>query len=93
LVKDNGLSVTEEQLPAGTSEVLHYHEHAQQFFFILSGEAVMEVNGRNIRLASREGLRILPGVPHRISNKSTEPVQFLVISQPASHGDRVVMEA
>ena len=82
----------EEQMPAEASEVLHYHERAQQFFFILSGEAVMEVAGGHVRLASGEGLRILPGIPHRIRNESTEPVQFLVISQPPSHGDRVVME-
>ena len=93
LVKDQALSVIEEQMPAGTSEVLHYHERAQQFFFVLSGEAVMEVDGCNVKLALREGLRILPGVHHRIRNESTEPVQFLVISQPPSHGDRVVMEA
>ena len=80
-------------MPAGTSEVQHYHQRAQQFFFVLSGEAVMEVEGRDVRLAAREGLRILPGVPHRIRNESTEPVHFLVISQPPSHGDRVVVEA
>ena len=91
LVKDEKLSVIEERMPAGTSEVLHYHGVAQQFFFVLSGEAVMEVDGCEIRLAAREGLRILPGIPHQIGNESTEPVQFLVISQPPSHGDRVTV--
>jgi mannose-6-phosphate isomerase-like protein (cupin superfamily) len=90
LVKDGKLSVIEEQMPPGTSEVLHCHERAQQFFFVLSGEAVMEVEGCETRLVAREGLRILPGVHHRIGNESREPVQFLVISQPPSHGDRVV---
>jgi len=92
LAKDESLSVIEEQMPAGASEVLHYHERALQFFFILSGEAVMEVDDCNIRMVAREGLSIRPGVPHRIRNESKEPVQFLVISQPPSHGDRVVME-
>lgn len=91
MVKDKELSVIEEQMPAGACEVLHYHGQAQQFFFVLSGEAVMEVDGCEIRLAAREGSRILPGVPHRIRNESREPVQFLVISQPPSHGDRVVV--
>jgi mannose-6-phosphate isomerase-like protein (cupin superfamily) len=91
LVKDEKLSVIEEQMPAGAGEVLHYHGRAQQFFFVLAGEAVMEVDGCEIRLAAREGLRILPGVPHQIRNKSREPVHFLVISQPPSHGDRVIV--
>jgi mannose-6-phosphate isomerase-like protein (cupin superfamily) len=92
LVKDDKLSVIEEQMPAGASEVTHYHERAQQFFFVLSGEAVMEVEGCGIRLAAREGLRILPGVSHQIRNESREPVHFLVISQPPSHADRVIVE-
>jgi mannose-6-phosphate isomerase-like protein (cupin superfamily) len=91
LVKDKKLSVIEEQMPAGTSEVLHYHGRAQQFFFVLSGETVVEVEGCEIRLAAGEGLGILPGVPHRIRNESKEPVQFLVVSQPPSHGDRVIV--
>jgi mannose-6-phosphate isomerase-like protein (cupin superfamily) len=91
LVKDDMLSVIEEQMPAGAFEVLHYHGHAQQFFFVLSGEAVMEVEGCGIRLTAREGLRIPPGVPHQIRNDSREPVHFLVISQPPSHGDRMAV--
>jgi len=90
LVRDEQLSVIEEQMPPGTSEVLHYHERAQQFFFVLSGEAVMDVDGRQVRLTAREGLHILPGIRHQIRNVSKEPVHFLVISQPPSHGDRVI---
>ena len=43
LVKGASLSVIQEQMPPGTSEVRHFHQKAQQFFFILSGEAAMEV--------------------------------------------------
>jgi mannose-6-phosphate isomerase-like protein (cupin superfamily) len=92
LIKDEKLSVIEEQMPAGASEVLHHHGQAQQFFFVLSGEAVMEVDGCETRLSACEGLRIPPGVRHQIRNESKDSVQFLVISQPPSHGDRVVVE-
>ena len=92
LLKDERLSVIEEQMPPGTSEILHHHGRAQQFFFVLSGEAVMEVDGSKTRLIAREGLHILPGVPHQIRNESKEPVQFLVISQPPSRGDRVIAD-
>ncbi len=93
LVKDAALSVIEEQMPAGAAEVLHYHERAQQFFFILSGEAVMDVDGQQVRLTARSGIHVAPGVRHQIRNVSQVPVRFLVISQPPSHGDRVVVEA
>jgi mannose-6-phosphate isomerase-like protein (cupin superfamily) len=35
-----------------------------------------------------EGLQIEPGVAHQIANRSEENVEFLVVSQPHSHGDR-----
>jgi mannose-6-phosphate isomerase-like protein (cupin superfamily) len=92
LVKNQSLSVIEEQIPPGASEVTHYHQRAQQFFFVLSGEAVMETEGCETPLTARQGWHILPGVRHRIKNISAEPVRFLVISQPPSHGDRVVLE-
>jgi mannose-6-phosphate isomerase-like protein (cupin superfamily) len=89
LVKDPALSVIEECMPPATAEVRHYHHKAQQFFYILSGEAVMEVEGQSTKLAAGEGIHILPGCPHQIRNPSSTPVRFLVISHPPSHGDRV----
>src|SRR5258708_10057887 len=60
LVRDQKLSVIEEQMQPGTSEVLHYHRIAQQFFYILSGEAAMEIDGPDFRLASASGIHVLP---------------------------------
>ncbi len=88
LVKDENLSVIEEFIPSGAAEVRHYHQKAQQFFYILSGEVMMEVEGRSTLLQAGTGIRILPGARHQISNPSSGTVRFLVISQPPSHGDR-----
>jgi mannose-6-phosphate isomerase-like protein (cupin superfamily) len=92
LVKEQKLSVIEEQMPPGTAEVLHYHGRSQLFFFVLSGEAVMEIDGQQACLTVRDGIRVPPTVRHQIRNVSTKPVRFLAISQPSSHGDRVVVE-
>ena len=89
LVKDEKLSVIEELMPAGTREVRHYHQKAQQFFYILSGEVIMEVEGQTTLLPAGTGVRVLPGTRHQISNLSSGDARFLVISQPPSHGDRV----
>jgi len=92
LVKDAALSVIEEQMPPSSSEVLHSHRSAQQFFFMLSGEVTMEVEHDEVQLQAGEGLHIPPRVRHRICNRSQESARFLVISQPPSRGDRVVEE-
>jgi mannose-6-phosphate isomerase-like protein (cupin superfamily) len=76
-------------MPPGASEVRHFHRNAQQFFFILSGQAAMEVDGEQMLLSAGQGVAIAPGIRHQFLNLSEEPVRFLVISQPPSHGDRV----
>jgi mannose-6-phosphate isomerase-like protein (cupin superfamily) len=88
LLKNSGLSIIQECMPPGTTEVRHFHQRAQQFFYILAGEAVMEVDGRSIKLTAAEGIWIPVGAPHQIKNDSSGEVHFLVISQPPSHGDR-----
>jgi mannose-6-phosphate isomerase-like protein (cupin superfamily) len=88
LVKNSQLSVIQERMPAGTAEVRHFHHQAQQFFYILAGEAVMEVDGRPTVLRAGEGISIPAGTSHQMRNDSGDEVHFLVISQPPSHGDR-----
>ena len=89
LVKDKQLSVIEEVMPPGAAEIRHYHERAQQFFYILTGEVLMEINGENLLIPAGSGVRILPGTHHQIRNPSSSPVRFLVVSQPPSRGDRI----
>jgi len=88
LVKDPGLSVIEELIPPGAAEVRHYHNKAQQFFYVLAGEAIMEVEGEPIIIPAGSGIRVLPGVWHQIRNPSSGPLRLLVISHPPSHGDK-----
>jgi len=88
LVKDPAFTVIEELIPPGAAEVRHYHKRAQQFFYILSGEAIMEVEGEPTLLPAGTGLRIMPALRHQIRNPSSRPLRLLVISHPPSHGDK-----
>jgi mannose-6-phosphate isomerase-like protein (cupin superfamily) len=89
LVKTKNLSVIEEFMPPGAAEVRHHHRQAQQFFYVLDGEILMEVDGEKTLVAAGSGIRIPPGARHQVRNPSSSAVRFLVISQPPSHGDRV----
>ena len=84
------MSVIRERMPPGTSEVRHHHEKSRQFFFILKGRARIESGGEQVQLAKDEGLEIPPGVDHRIFNDSDEDLEFLLVSQPSTKGDRIL---
>jgi mannose-6-phosphate isomerase-like protein (cupin superfamily) len=92
LLKSPALSVIQERVPPGGMETRHCHQRAQQFFFVLSGEAVMELENKEIVLGSQQGIAVPPGSPHRLLNRGNTDLTFLVISAPPSHGDRVTIE-
>jgi hypothetical protein len=64
------LSVKQERMPAGTSEALHYHEHAQQFFFILKGTATFEIDHESYR--ERTGRHTYKGRDKNIASVITQ---------------------
>lgn len=83
------MSVIEERVPAGSAEVMHYHERARQFFYILGGEGRMSFEDHEIILREGQGLEIPPMVEHQFKNNSQMDVHFLVISVPSTRGDRI----
>ncbi|MFE1629710.1 cupin domain-containing protein [Brevibacillus reuszeri] len=92
LVKGQELSVIHERMPGNTAEVRHYHERSRQFFFVLSGVAVLEVAGVRHELFAQEGVEVPPRVAHQMKNEGAADVEFLVISQPTTRGDRIHVE-
>jgi mannose-6-phosphate isomerase-like protein (cupin superfamily) len=88
LLKASNLSVIEERVPPGGAEVMHYHKRAHQFFYILSGEAIMEIDDQRMIIGTLQGLSVPPKTPHRLLNESQQDLLFITISAPTSHGDR-----
>ncbi len=92
LLKSSALSVIQESVPPGAGEQRHFHQQAHQFFFVLSGEATMEVNDQTLVIGPQQGLSVPPGQPHRLVNESGSELTFIVISAPESHGDRMLID-
>jgi mannose-6-phosphate isomerase-like protein (cupin superfamily) len=90
LVQNEQLGVIQETMPPGTAEVRHYHERAQQFFYVLRGQGTFELDGVILHLGPGEGVIVPPGQPHQLHNEAPEALEFLVISTPHAHGDRVL---
>jgi mannose-6-phosphate isomerase-like protein (cupin superfamily) len=89
LVSAAGLSVIEEMMPPGTSETRHFHQNSRQFFYVLRGELTLETDERVYTLLPGQGHEVSPGVMHQVRNPATTPAEFLVVSVPPTHGDRV----
>lgn len=88
LVRAAGFSVIEERMPPGSSEKRHWHTRARQFFYVLSGTLVVEVEGARHELVPGFGIEIPSGNAHQASNGGADDARFLVISSPPHQGDR-----
>jgi mannose-6-phosphate isomerase-like protein (cupin superfamily) len=86
------LSVIEERIPPGKGEVRHLHTIARQLFFVLAGRLTIETADGIHTLAEGDALEIAPGNPHLVRNASEADVRFLVISAPATRGDRTNLD-
>lgn len=92
LLASPGLGVIRERMPPGTTEAWHLHREARQCFFVLRGELEIERAGERVRLVAEDALEIAPGTPHRVRSVGDGDAEFLLVSAPPSHGDRVELE-
>ena len=92
LVKNDRITVIQERMPAGSSETWHMHRKAQQFFYVLKGQATLEFKERVVVLHEGEGALVSMGIAHRIRNSLKQNLLLQVTSEPPSHGDRVEIE-
>jgi mannose-6-phosphate isomerase-like protein (cupin superfamily) len=83
------LSLKLEKMPPHSAEQKHFHEKAQQFFFILKGYAVFEIEQERLLLKANQGIHIISGRRHRILNEADEDLEFLLSSQPSTLNDRM----
>lgn len=68
---------------------LHFHTHCQQLFYVLSGVATFEIEGQTYSVHAKESMHVPKNTKHYIANHDAAlDLEFLVISEPKSHGDR-----
>lgn len=89
LVDREERSIIHERMHPGTYEERHYHEKSSQFFFVLSGQMTIEIEGTEYTVNPHEGIEVLPKKPHQVFNKSAGDLEFIVTSTPNTRNDRV----
>jgi mannose-6-phosphate isomerase-like protein (cupin superfamily) len=80
------IHVMEEEMDAGAQEERHLHDRTTQLYYVLRGQAVVEIDGFDVAAEAGEAIEINPGEAHQIKNGSDTTLRFLVISSgPPRH--------
>jgi mannose-6-phosphate isomerase-like protein (cupin superfamily) len=81
-----GQSLAEATLPVGGSTERHYHQVSEEFYYILKGSGVMELDGEEREVGPGDAILIPAGAWHEI--KAREEMQFLCCcAPPYTHED------
>lgn len=79
-------SLAEARVPAGTATERHYHKLSEEFYFLLEGEGMMEVDEVARAVGPGDAILIPPGAWHQIT--ATSDLVFLCCCAPAyAHED------
>jgi mannose-6-phosphate isomerase-like protein (cupin superfamily) len=89
LVDDGKLSVKLEEIPVAGESDSHLHKRSWQFFFVLDGEADVDIKNQRYQLRKHCGIGVFPNQQHQISNLGSEKLVFLLISSPRVEGDDI----
>ncbi|MFL6029581.1 MAG: cupin domain-containing protein [Gaiellaceae bacterium] len=79
-------SLAEASLPAGTSTQRHHHRSSEEIYFLLEGEAALELDGETRHVFPGDAILIPPGAWHEIT--AVTELRFLCCcAPPYSHDD------
>jgi mannose-6-phosphate isomerase-like protein (cupin superfamily) len=79
-------SLAEARVPAGGATQRHYHRLAEEFYFILEGRGVMEIDGSTREVGPGDAILIPAGAWHTI--RADDALRFLCCcAPPYAHED------
>ncbi len=64
-------------LPPGSPANYHYHNDRDSIIFVLSGEAIEIVEGREVPITAGDVIYIPPGEKHGVANRSKKEFRYL----------------
>lgn len=79
-------SLAEATLPAGAATDRHYHKLSEEFYYLLAGRGLMEIDGGEREVGPGDAILIPAGAWHQI--RAIEPLRFLCCcAPPYAHED------
>jgi len=73
-------SLAEAMVPAGEATQRHWHAESEEFYFLLEGRGLMEIDGEEREVGSGDAILIPAGAWHQIT--ATEDLRFLCCCAP-----------
>ncbi|MFQ6097128.1 MAG: cupin domain-containing protein [Armatimonadota bacterium] len=81
------VSVAQATIAAGRSTLSHVHREFEEVYYVLRGDAAMELNGEVARMRAGDAVYISPGAEHRITCVGPGDLVILCICAPPYRGD------
>lgn len=79
-------SLAEASIPAGGATERHWHRESEEFYFILAGGGLMEIDGESREVGVGDAILIPAGSWHQI--RATDDLRFLCCcAPPYAHED------
>jgi mannose-6-phosphate isomerase-like protein (cupin superfamily) len=83
-------SLAEATLPAGAATERHYHKLSEEFYYLLEGRGLMEIDGDACEVGPGDAILIPAGAWHQI--RAIEPLLFLCCcAPPYAHDDTYLL--
>jgi quercetin dioxygenase-like cupin family protein len=88
-------TVTEVEMDPGTADEWHRHPGAEHALVVFEGRGVVTVDDTVETLEPLKGIRVEPGLPHRVENTGRTALRYYVCASPGTDPlvDRQTAEA
>ena len=87
-------SLAEARLPVGASTQEHFHQRAEEIYYLTHGTGKIRIEGETREVRAGDAIAIPPGRKHKLWNTGTETLRLLCCCAPAyEHSDTVITES
>lgn len=87
-------SLAEARLSSGASTTPHYHRLTEEIYYIIEGQAKIQIGEEVRSVTVGDAIAIPPGSPHQITNTGPETLKLLCCCAPAyQHDDTILIES
>jgi mannose-6-phosphate isomerase-like protein (cupin superfamily) len=83
-----GAEMFRDTMPPGTSTGVHVHDHADEFFYVISGKGLALVDGNELPVEADDIVFVPRGHDHRVKSSGPTPLELVfLVDRPGLASD------